>query len=333
MLERLAGDIGGLGAGWLFAWMLGALARLAASGAARARGHALPRCGRRAATRPARSARGGRSIALALLTALMVASIAAGTLESVQVVLATFAGAVCGSWFASRLRRPVAPRFVAAAGCALGAAAVAGGFAAHLLVPREDIVERGALYLAASLGAWMLAASASAWFVERARDDGSRVHRRLSSPPMLPAQSAFGDPLAYGLAVTLCVALAGGFMAADTSAGFKLAALVASCALASALGVRMMLGARVAAAGLRAVVARADADPFGRIGLVGIPDEWLVAACGGETFDATCLPGFGAAGGGVAREDSRDGAAFAALRRRDRGRYGSARRSGGRRAH
>jgi hypothetical protein len=332
MPELLAGDIGWLGAGWLFAWVFGTLARLAAGEVPRAarfrsaESRAKPRCRRRLSTPPVRAARSGM-LALALLPL-----IAAGAAGSLHAVVPAAAGAVCGAWLARRYGRIVRPRFVSMAGCALGAATVAGGFAAHLLMPRLAVLERGALFVAVSLGAWMLAASVSVWFAEFAHHDGGTPARRRQALLATAAQSAFDDRITYGLALTLCAALAYGFMAADTSAPLRLAALVAASGLTAVLGVRTMVTGRpsrapVAAPHPCAVAARTEAGSPARLNLVSIPDEWLVAACGGETFDAACLFPFGAAGG------ARDGSHYSALPRRQRGRYGHAARAGERRAH
>lgn len=331
MPELTAGDIGWLGAGWLFAWMLGALVRLAARRARDNGRGAKPRCGRRSRTPPMRTAHRGGRLALApgLLAAVPLALMLFGATGATHAVILTAAGALCGAWLARRWDQPAPPRFVAAAGCALGAAVVAGGFALHLLMPCHGVLERGALYVAVSLGAWALAASASVCVVDFRRGDGDRGHRARRRPARFAAtRSAFDDRITYGLALTLCAALAYGFVAAGTTAQFRLAALIAACGLACALGVRMMTGARLAAAnrvpaaGWRAVVARAGAGSLTHANLVGIPDELLVAACGGETFDAACLLPFGIDDNG--RDGSRYDAWLPAMPRRRRGRYGNA---------
>ena len=321
MPELTAGDIGWLGAGWVFAWVLGALARLAAGGA---RG-AKPRCSRRPATPPMRAVPRRGRLAFALLPVVPLALLLSGANDVSHAVVVTAAGALCGAWLARRWGGQASPRFVAAVGCMLGAAAVAGGFALYLLMGCDGVLERGALYVAVSVGAWALAASASAGFVDFTRGRSEGDHRARRRPARFAAaQSAFDDRLAYGPALALCAALACGFAAAGTSAQFRLAALIAACGLASALGVRMMADARFAATsraratGWRAVVARACGGSFARTGLAGIPDELLVVACGGETFDAASLIPVGA-DYGTARDGSRHGAGS----RRRRGRFGA----------
>jgi hypothetical protein len=340
MPKLLAGDIGWLGAGWLFAWMLGALVRLAVRPAS---DRATSRCRSRPVhtatptpipTRPSLRSR----LALASLPAVLLAQILAGAADVAHAAAATAAGTLAGAWLARRYGLPVGPRFVATAGCAFGAAAVAGGFAFDLLMPRQGVLERGALYVAVSLGAWVLAASASAWFVEFTRGAG-RARRRPREMPFARASAAFDDRLAYGLALTLCVALACGFVAAETSAQFRLSALVAACGLMSALGVRMMTGARFAAprrafadaAPTVTVAARADAGFFASATLSKIPEASLVAACSGETFDAACLLAPDAAAGG--RDGLHAGAPPPAMRRRRRGRYGHTAQQGSGRLH
>jgi len=329
MPELLAGDIGWLVGGGLFAWELGALGRLAVCAACPG-GAAKPRCGRR--TRgggrgrmaAAGQAKRGGLVALAWLLIAPLALVVAGTVHGMHAVSTIAAGALFGAWLARRRIHPLRSRLVATAGCAIGAAAVAGGFALHLLTPRAGMPERGALYVAVSLGAWMLAASASAWFIDLTHE-GLRARRRTAR--FASVASTVDDWTTCGFAVALCIALAYGFVAADTSAPCRLAALIAASGLASALGVRMMTGARTAAAsrrppaaGWRAPVARADAPPVPRVSLAGIPDELLVAACGGETFDAACLLPF-------ARDDFAHAATAAygggasSLPRRQRGRY------------
>jgi hypothetical protein len=241
-------------------------------------------------------------------------------------VVVSAAGALCGAWLARRWGGRVSPRFVAAVGCVLGAAAVTGGFAFYLLMGCHGVLERGALCVAVSVGAWALAASASAGFGDFTRGRSNSDHRARRRPARLAAvQSPFGDRLAYGLALALCAALACGFATADTSAQFRLAALIAACGLAGALGVRMIVDARFAAtsrapaSGWRAVVARAGNGSFTCASLAGIPDELLVAACGGETFDAACLIPRDADHG-----NARDGSRHDAGSRRRRGRYGTA---------
>jgi len=344
MPELWAGDIGWLGAGWAFAWMLGALIRLADGAPSRAapdtRGP-KSRCGGRprashtaSQTRPPRD--GGR-FALALLPAMPLALIGATTTGAAHAIAVAAAGVLCGAWLARRYRRPARPQLIAVAGCVAGAAVVAGGFAAHLLRPQHGVLERGALDVAVSLGAWMLAASACAAFVEFTRERRGKRARRHTAH-LAAAQPAFGERTVHGLAITLCVALAYGFAAAGASAQFRLAALIASCGLAAALGVRVMAGgfaatraapvARWRAVGVRPGHDRSDA----RVDLLGIPDELLVAACGGETFDAACLfpPG---ADGHNGRGGPRDEVPAPTLPRRQRDRYGSAGRYGGGRAH
>lgn len=337
MPKLLAGDIGWLGAGWLFASMVGALVRIAVQAAAR-------RASTRCRLRPMRpsltrvAARGGR-LAVAALLALLLALIVADAAD-VAHAAATLAGAVCGAWLVRR-RRAVAgpgPRVVATIGCVLGAAAVAGGFALDLLRPQHGVLPRGALYVAVALGAWVFAASASAWFIRVA---GGPAGTRRPRRPVRCARAcaAFDDWLAYALALTLCVVLACGFVAAGASAQLHLSALVAACGLTSALGVRTMNGVRfpaptrgaLATAG-RAVVARADAGQFARATLVRVPEACVVAACSGETFDAACLL---APGDAAARRDGlRTGAPPPpAMRRRRRGRYGHAARAGRARVH
>lgn len=255
---------------------------------------------------------------LALLPALLLALLVSGAGQPAHAIAMTAVGALGGSWLVGRFGQRVQPRFVAATGCVLGFTAVAGGFAAHLLMPRHGVFERGVLYVAVSLGAWMFAASASAWFFGFTHDSKRPRHRT--------ARPAFDDRIAYGAALTLCAALACGFVAPGASAQLRPAALIASCALASALGVRMMIDARLAASRSRlsAVGARALVARPAPISLLGIPDELLVAACGGETFDAACLfpPGVD--------DGAHDGAWLPAWRRRRRGRYCASRQDGGR---
>lgn len=327
----LAGDIGWLGAAGLFAWVLGALLRLAATAAppsARAGVNTKPRCGRSEQPQRLRAARRGRLALLVLLPALPLALALAGAAHAAHAIAVALAGASCGVWLGRRYGPPARPRLVASAGCALGAAAVAGGFVLHLSMPRHGMLDRGALYLAVSLGAWMLAAAASAWFVGATREESERGPRCVAR--VATARSALDDWIAYGLTLVLCAALAYGFVVAHRSAQFRLAALIAACGLAAALGARMMMtGARFAGikrppgSGLGTLIVRADANPFARAGLAGIPDELLVAACGSETFDASCLAPLAAHGDARESSHARHRAAVPAMPRRQRGRYGA----------
>jgi hypothetical protein len=327
MPELLAGDIGWLGAGGLFAWVLGALLRLAAIAAApsvHAESDAKSRCSRNEPPLRLRAARRGRLALVILLPGVPLALAVAGAAHAAHAIAATLAGATCGVWLGRRYGRPARPRLIAGAGCAVGAAAVAGGFALHLLMPRHDMLARGALYLAVSLGAWMLAAAVSAWFVDVTREESARGRRCVAT-----AKSALDDFITYGLTLVLCAALAYGFVVAQRSAQFRLAALIAACGLAAALGVRMMTGAHFAAikrpsgAEWRTLIARADTNPLARAGLAGIPDELLVAACGSEMFDASCLALPGADGNAREYSYARHRAPVPAMRRRQRGRYGA----------
>ena len=345
MSGLLAGDVGGLAAGCLVAWVLGALVRLAACPPPRAvrAGSRLitPRRCRRGRTSPLHVARS--AWLECLLPAGVLLALAVGVaLDAAHVPAATIAGACCGVWLARRHGPFARPRLIAAVGCTLGAAVVAGGFALELLGRRDGMFDRGALYGTVLVGSWMFAASASAWFLDFAARDDTHARRRPARYAVTPSAfaSAFDDRITYGLAMTLCVALAFGFVAADASAQFRFGALVAACGLASALGVRMMTGARFRTIssdrtpiiGSRAVVARADTISFGRAGLVGIPDELLVAACADGMFDVACLFPLGA--GDTGRDALRYGdAVLPAVRRRQRGRYGSAGRQGGTGAH
>ena len=329
MPKLLAGDIGWLCAGWVVAWMLGALVRLAAHASPRTTARAKP-CRRRSKKTP-RLCKGGR-LMLALLSASPLALMVAGAADVAHALASALVGVLGGAWLARRYGFAVPPRFVAAAGGALGLAAVTGGFALDLLMPRDGALARAALYVGVSFGAWMLAASASAWLTGFTRGP---ARARFTAPATATAASPLlDDRIVYGLALTLCAALACGFVADETSAHFRLLSLVAACGLASALGVRMMTGVRNAAprraldaGGARAVVARADAGSFARISLAGISDEHLVAACAGETFDDACLVPFDA--GSAAR----GGAPLAAVPRRHRSRYGGTTQPTGGRAH
>jgi len=328
MPERLAGDIGALFAGALFAWALGALLRLAFGATARGAragndGAAKPRCGRRpkrggAGERRvrARSSVRGRMVAFAWLSVAPLALIAAGAASGTQAARAVStvaAGTLFGAWLATRPHaRLPRPRRVAAIGGATGALALAGGFALQLLAPRELAWERGALYVVVSLGAWMVAASAGAWRAGGVRDSGGRT-----------ARAAFDDRTMHGLALALFVALAYAFVAADPSAQFpqlRLDALFAASGLALALGMRAMTGeggARVATLPHATTTAARTVDPqrlVARASLAGIPEEWLVAACGGETFDPACIARF--ARDGFAHSGARPPAS--PRRRRDR---------------
>ncbi|TDV34462.1 hypothetical protein C7405_108193 [Paraburkholderia caballeronis] len=331
MPELLAGDIGWLGGALLFAWLLGALAQLATAVAPRAprdvRGP-KPRCGhRRDAAR--RQAVRTRVTCVAMLLAAPLILSEAGASHFAHAAASTGAGALCGAWLA---RRPRPARVhglpVSITGCVAGSAVLAGGLAVQLSFPPAGVLERGALYLAVSFGAFVLAAAASLRFVGIDRDRRHGAYRRAT-------RATFDERITYGLALTLGVALAYGFVTAEASPQFRFAALIAAAGLAAAVGVRWIAGPHAGAAlrslpaaGLRSGTPRPDGVSWVRPGLAGIPEELLVAACGGETFDAACLLPVAAHGPG--RFDAHH-AGVPALPRRRRSRYGgTARHDGGR---
>lgn len=324
MPELLAGEVAWLGGGLLFAWLAGALTQMAAAApawASRPTGRPGPRCRRGGGA--LRVVGGWRRVLLfALLPAALASVLAACAPHPFHAVAATEAGVLCGAWLASRQDFTRRVRAVSLAGCVAGATLLGVGFSHHPLAPGADCLQRGVLYVAILLGALIFAASASAWYVAAVGGGFAATTRRGGPASLRPARSAFGDRFACSLALMLCAALAYGFVTADARATFGLPALIAASVLAAAFGMRMMIGPHLVAP-VRASVVHAGIPrvrELARPSFAGIPDELLVAACRGESFEAACLAYPFTDEAGVTRH-----VAHRALSHRRRVRYGAAR--------
>ncbi|WP_321786061.1 hypothetical protein [Paraburkholderia sp. J94] len=275
MPEQLAGDVAWLGGGVLFAWLVCALAQLAALAPAWARrgpARAKPRCkrARREVSQPARHL--AFAISFGLLLTIPPGVLAALLAHGAAAVAAAEAGVLAGLWLGARRDLTKRARVAGAAGCVIGASAMAAALASFLLLPAQDALERAALYTGATLGALLFGAAARAWSF------GARGRSRARVP------ARYGDRVLHAAAVVLCAALGYGFAMERVcaSAEFGASVLVGACVLCAALGVRLMGGTH------RAASLAAPAPPVLYARFAGVPDEWLVAA-----FDSGVNPSAG----------------------------------------
>lgn len=317
MPEQLAVDVAWLVAGVLFAWLGCAFAQLAALAPLRAsRARATPRCRRRAA---AHKHRLGFAISFALLLTVPPGVAAAGWAHAVDATVAVEAGVLAGLCHAGRRDLTRRVRAAALAGGALGAAALSGGMAVFLLQPGRAPGERVALFVAVAIGSLLIGSALS--LLGRGALARGAVRRRVPF--------GRGDCAIHVMAVLLGVALGYGFVSARASPEFGLSVLVAASVLCAALGVRLMTGARRPRLARTGVKTTAPDEPFSatfHASFAGVPDELLVAACGGGAFEPAWLAASDAPHGGAGRADHH---ASQDLPRRRRSRGGALRQRQG----
>ncbi|MEI7292748.1 hypothetical protein WCQ02_11415 [Paraburkholderia tropica] len=284
MPGQLAGEMAWLGGGVLFAWLVCALAQLAALAPAWARrepARAKPRC-RRAqdeVSKPARHA--AFAIAFALLLTIPPGVLAASLMHGAAAVAVVEAGVMAGLWLGARHDLTKRARVAGVAGCLLGASAMVAAFASCLLWPAQNVVERVTLYAGATFGALLFGAAACAWSLS-ARGKAIRRWRARA-----PARNS--DVILHAAAIVLCAALGYGFAIEriGASAEFGASVLVGACVLCAALGVRLMGGARRRSPHARQHALFAPpAPPTHYARFAGVPDEWLVAAFDSNASDA-----------------------------------------------
>ncbi|MEW6341062.1 MAG: NAD(P)(+) transhydrogenase (Re/Si-specific) subunit beta [Paraburkholderia sp.] len=124
------------------------------------------------------------------------------------------------------------PQCAALLGCAVGLAAMAGGFVRYLSSAYCEDLARVELYLTVFAGALIFAASAIAWFALR-----GRFTARVVLHP--------GGGVVNLAAFVLCIWMGYGFVIEHTQS-FGLAVLLAMSLLAAALGAHLMINAGVA---------------------------------------------------------------------------------------
>jgi hypothetical protein len=290
MPEQLVGEVLWLGGSLLFAWLTCALAQLAAPAWVLPPGRAAARRGCARRDRGRHRHRVVFAICLALLLIVPPALLAAVISRTAAATTAAGMGAIAGLWLGSRWDlRSRAPAIALAAGLA-GLAAMSGGFAGFLAGPAQWQVQPGlrvALFCAVMVGAALLGAAVASFA-------GGGAHAPFPQ----------GGRAVHGMALVLCAVLGYGFVTAGASRQFGFSALVAAAVLSSALGVHLMTGWRrpyrlassarftmtpshaIAGSG-RALVMSAPLLPS----LAGIPDELLVEACSGGSFEPGCLYG------------------------------------------
>lgn len=319
MSGLLARDLAWLGGGMLFVALTCALAQgvalLPAAGSRRrAPGatptRAKPRCTHRPRTRRAER-RVGLALSLALLLIVSPGVLAACVAPDVDTVLAVECGALAGMALACRCDLAVHRRVTVWLSLVAGALAPGWSFTRLVLLSAQTAPARVALVLAATLGAWLAGAAAGAWSARGSAQPGAR--RRLPFTA--------GDRALHAVALLLGVVPGCGFVADGRSLAFGLPALAAASLLAAGLGAHLMAGAgpwRMHAGPLRAGLA--GPPPFrDAVSFTGVPDEWLVAACGSGSFAPACLYPYGGLSGAT-------GHALQALPRGRHGRRGGRRR-------
>ncbi|HKT98356.1 MAG TPA: hypothetical protein VJS30_17790 [Paraburkholderia sp.] len=282
MPEQLAGDVAWLGGGLLYAWLVCALAQLAALAPAWARRtpeRVKPRCKHVREAKP--QARAAIAISFALLLTVPPGLLAALVAHWPGAVAAAQCGALAGLWLGARHDLAKRARATAAAGCVVGAVSICVCVAGFLLLPALPVSGRAALYVTATLGAVLTGAAANALL----------CGGRMSERSRLPFRQ--GDRVVHAIAFALFAILGYGFAAVRllASAEFGLSVLVAACVLAAALGVRLIGGARRpaaprpgtvrASAGVQAnATSQIASKPPARAHFAGMPGPWLVAAGG-----------------------------------------------------
>jgi len=296
MREQLAGDIVWLGGGLLYAWLMCALAQLAALAPAWARrvpvsGRVKARCAR--SKSPSREYGVAAAICFALLLAVPSGVLAFGVAHAAGAAVMVVAGAFAGLWTGIRLNvgARVRVRVTGVAGCVGGLAALGGGFAWFLAPTEPGLLEqRAALFLVVALGALLIGAAASA------------LCGQVRTRPRLPFTA--GARMVHVVALLLGIALGYGFSTASAGNEFGLAALVGASVLGAAFGARLMTDAMTAAVTTdarpprvaRFALARhaSGGRPSTGVGMLtpsfaGVPDELLVEACGSGFFVPDCL--------------------------------------------
>lgn len=285
MREQLSGDIVWLGGGLLYAWLMCALAQLAAlvpSWARRVAGPVRAKPGCAPHKSPRREYRAAWAFCFALLLIVPPGLLAASVAHVGGAAVAVVAGAFAGVWPGLLLDVGARVRVIAAAGCVGGLAALAGGFAWFLARAEPGSLEqRAALYLAVALGALLLGAAASALCSEA---------RTVARRPFTT-----GDRVIHFIALLLGIALGCGFAMASAARELGLPALVGASVLGAALGARLMTGARPPgrvrfalarhASGGRPVTGASVLMPS----FACVPDDLLVEACGSGSFAPECL--------------------------------------------
>jgi NAD(P) transhydrogenase subunit beta len=161
------------------------------------------------------------------LAAALAGLFAAGMGASSGVVGASVAGAALGAWLVRRRNLTKRPRLVALLGSSMGLAVVSGGFARYLSSVAQANGERIELYAAVFIGALIFATSAIAFCKLRGVLQPGAVARP-------------GHSIVSLLALLLCGWLGYGFVT-EQAQPFGLAALLAMSALASAMGVHLMI--------------------------------------------------------------------------------------------
>jgi hypothetical protein len=298
MPEQLARDMAWLCGGLLYAWLVCALAQLAAlapAWARRAPESASDAVKRRQSCRRVREvqppARTVLAISFALLLTVPPGVLAMLVAHTPAAAAAAEIGALAGLWLGARHDLTKRARATALAGGAVGVATLCVCFVIFLLLPALPVSGRAALYVAVTLGALLTGAASNALACGLHAGGRSR----------LPARNgAFceGDRALHAVAFVLFAVLGYGFAASRVvaSAEFGLSVLVAASVLAAALGVRLMSGAGRRAAPRRgSALAPAGAQPdalaqavterLARTRFAGVPDAWLVGAHGSAAFE------------------------------------------------
>lgn len=229
----------------------------------------LARC-RRAKARTAARGHALAAGAVVLVPLLSCGALAVSFGGGAMDVAYTTIGALGGAWLAIRLASTRhAARLVWMSG-ATGFALSAGAFVRLVVDGAPPFDERVGLYVAVSLGACLMALAAS-------------FERRGPQRPKQPKRSrTSGDLIMRGVALVLWVGLGAMFAVCPAALDMGLASLLGAAALAAALCAR---SPRVPVP--VATRSRALATPLsqpGALRLAGMPDEWLVAACCGDSF-------------------------------------------------
>ncbi|HTR11009.1 MAG TPA: hypothetical protein VMJ11_31020 [Paraburkholderia sp.] len=318
MPEQLAGDVAWLGAGVLFAWLGCAFAQLAALAPVRARrSRAAPRCVR--CSDAVHKRRLGFVISFALLLTVPPGVAAAGWAHAIDATVAVEAGVLAGLCYAGRRDLTRRVRTAALTGGVLGAAAVGGGIAGFVLQPGRAPGERVALFVAATTGALLIGSALSLL--------GGGALARGAARRRVPFGR--GDRAIHVMALLLGVGLGYGFVSARASPEFGVSVLVAASLLHAALGVRLMTGASRPRHARLGVETTSSGEPFSVIfnaSFAGVPDELLVAACGGGAFEPAWLAASDTSHGGAGRAGHH---ASQDLPRRRRSRHGALRQRQG----
>ncbi|WP_028228310.1 NAD(P)(+) transhydrogenase (Re/Si-specific) subunit beta [Paraburkholderia ferrariae] len=294
MPEQLVGEVLWLGGSLLFAWLTCALAQLAVPAGGLSPGRAAARRGCARRDRNKLRYRVAFAICLALLLMVPPALLAAVLSRTAAAMAAAGLGAIAGLRLGNRWDlRSCAPAIALAAGLA-GLAAMSGGFAGFLAGLERWGAQPGlrvALFCAVAVGAALLGAAVASF-----AGGGAQARSRAPFPQ--------GGHAVHGVALLLCAVLGYGFVTAGASRQFGFSALVAAAVLSSALGVRLMTGgrrpyrlataARFTMTPPQAVAGSGQALAMGApllTSLAGIPDELLVEACSGGSFEPGCLYG------------------------------------------